>query len=388
VLIILIFTLIRKSNYFPPPVSEKNWRKNTDHKFIKSLGINPIELEEFGRWNLENNLDKESLTLNACLVIKNGWIIGEWYSDKDGSHNFNKEYENRQVYLPSLSKALTIALFGILLEEKKAVQYNLSLNSNIYDKRWLTDGYPLSDPRKMDITIDHIFSHTSGLLPDCIGIISGTGKSNYDFILGKHPIYTKSAQLYFDPGKPEQFEMEFSSSDLAFDHMLFIIENIANQPAHIYLESALLHRIGIHDIIYNANCEWSNQGVKWIPSKSICLNTRDFARFAYFIMKNGIWNNEQLTKKGYLENILSNKNYPDLSGDLNSGNKMMKKFATQFLKSPQSFNDLIRVGGALSSWAYIIPSQEIIAIRIGEKNRINKNILEKIFLEKLFNIIE
>ena len=42
-----------KSQYFPPPESAGGWRKNTDPSFIRSLGLDPEQLEQFGRFNLE-----------------------------------------------------------------------------------------------------------------------------------------------------------------------------------------------------------------------------------------------------------------------------------------------------------------------------------------------
>ena len=41
-----------RDDYFPPPEYEGGWRKNTDPEFIRSMGLDPVRLEEFGQYNL------------------------------------------------------------------------------------------------------------------------------------------------------------------------------------------------------------------------------------------------------------------------------------------------------------------------------------------------
>ena len=40
------------------------------------------------------------------------------------------------------------------------------LDTDLYDERWLPQGFPLSDARKADITFDQVFRHASGMVPE------------------------------------------------------------------------------------------------------------------------------------------------------------------------------------------------------------------------------
>ena len=42
----------KATDYFPPTESKGGWRKNVDPEFIRSLGLDPDKLEEFGQYNL------------------------------------------------------------------------------------------------------------------------------------------------------------------------------------------------------------------------------------------------------------------------------------------------------------------------------------------------
>ena len=70
---------------FPLPEHEGGWRKNDSPDFQRAQGFDPDALEAFGRYNLAvpNNAWRPWSEHKGCLVIKNGWIVGEWYEGED-----------------------------------------------------------------------------------------------------------------------------------------------------------------------------------------------------------------------------------------------------------------------------------------------------------------
>ena len=82
--------LLGCGDYFPPSESNGGWRKNTSKQFIQSLGFIPEKLEEFGQYNLSipNSNWKPYSDYKGVLVIKDGWIVGEWYNTKEGYKEF------------------------------------------------------------------------------------------------------------------------------------------------------------------------------------------------------------------------------------------------------------------------------------------------------------
>ena len=95
-------------DYFPPPDSAGGWRRNTDPAFVRSLGLDPDKLEEFGRFNLElpNSNWEPYSRYKAAIVIKDGWIVGEWYNVP--------EARQFRSYISSNGKSFAIACFGII----------------------------------------------------------------------------------------------------------------------------------------------------------------------------------------------------------------------------------------------------------------------------------
>ena len=102
----------------------------------------------------------ETVLRKGIVVIKDGWIIGEWYNDPKA-----REFK---TYISSNGKSFSMTAFGAMVMDSRngKVDVSISPESPVYDYQWLPDGFPLSDPRKTDITFEHIFQHTSGICPE------------------------------------------------------------------------------------------------------------------------------------------------------------------------------------------------------------------------------
>ncbi len=407
ILIIISFPLIEAqeiqksqiclNNYFPPPESSGGWRKNTDPAFINSLGIDPQKLKEFGEWNVKNNWDGRSLMPKSCIVIKNGWIIGEWYADKDGRENSVEEGKNKKARLASNGKSISMALFGITVKESGngIIPDDLSLKSKVYDKRWLPEGFPLSNSRKDQIYFDQIFRHTSGLMPESAGEERGGEKNTIAFIVGKHPEHSESANLYFNPGCPDEYFPKSTYSSVGFSHFTLIFKNLYGIPAYQVLEKKLFNPVGIKDVGYypylqQDYSEWLNENIRWVTHGGLFLTPRDYARFAYFLMHDGKWGNKQLTKKGWMEHFRTTAEYPNICGNVEgtwtSGKTKQVGNKGYFPEYP---DDMFRIAGSGLNMAYIIPSLDLILIRTSQ---IYPNSIwdtrEKEFLHSIFSAIK
>ncbi len=406
-LIIISFPLIKAQEiaesqvymqeYFPPPGSSGGWRKNTNPGFIDSLGIDPQKLKKFGEWNVKSNWDGKSLMPKSCIVIKNGWIIGEWYADKDGNMTSVEEGKGKKARLASNGKSISMALFGITVNESGdgTIPVDLSLKSKVYDKRWLPEGFPLSDPRKEQISFDQIFRHTSGLMPESAGEDRGGEKNSINFIAGKHPEHSESAKLYFNPGCPEEYFPKSTYSSVGFNHFTLIFKNLYGIPAYQVLEKKLLNPVGIKDVGYypylqQDYSEWLKKNIRWVTHGGLFLTPRDYARFAYFLMHDGKWDNKQLTKKGWVEHFRTTAEYPNICGNVEgtwtSGKTKQVGNKGYFPEYP---DDMFRIAGSGLNMAYIIPSLDLILIRTSQ---IYPNSIwdtrEKEFLNKFFSAIQ
>ncbi|HEU5304926.1 MAG TPA: hypothetical protein VFU40_09815, partial [Gemmatimonadales bacterium] len=113
------------SSYFPPPEASGGWRKTKDSTRIKSLGMRPDGLAAFGAYTMSlpwvgyyTGVSGYKASNKASLVIKNGWIVGEYYNQSSARTGV--------YYLASNGKTFGIMLFGRMLRDYPELGISLS----------------------------------------------------------------------------------------------------------------------------------------------------------------------------------------------------------------------------------------------------------------------
>ena len=358
------------SDYFPPAGSKGGWRKNTSASFVQSLGIDPVKAKEFVDYWAGLRNDQTS------IIIKDGWIVAE-------------AGPGQNIRLASNGKAISIALFGVMLKNRgtQNIPADLSLDSKVYDKRWLPQGFPLSDSRKSQITFRHLFRHTSGIQPEGLGGSDrGGDRDLVRYKLGLDPSNQGAAQLYFDPGHPEQAALQYTS--VGFEHIPIIVQNLTKGMVSLdanvatgnlgkdYLNQNPLKPIGIGS--YTA-C--------WQGSGGPNLKPRDYARFAYLLLHDGEWNGNKMVPQGWIEQFRTTCSYPNLYGNTTT---KATGYAGQW-PQPYSYfgdydgakypQDLFWIGGSGFQVACIVPSLNLIALKGGptKSHGSSAQLLEKLF---------
>ena len=350
--------------YFPPSENNGGWRKNTDRDFLRSLGMDADKLAKFGKYNL-SLLDRSGQT--SCIVIKDGWIVGEWYSKPETSTFYQ--------YLSSNGKSYAVILFGMIVEDSRSgkLAYSIDADSRAYDEGWLPEGSPLSDPRKSQIAFEHIFNHTSGILPESA---EGPGHSgDVDFTLynvGRDPRNEKSAQLFFDPGHPEQYAKDPYSS-IAFNHIGMIVPHLTGMKASHYLWDRLMNPLGFSGVVWHTPY-WNagDSGIEWYSSSSPKIIPRDYARIAYLFLRDGKWGEDQLVPASWIQRFRTSPDYANIRSNVDGC------FGDRYPR------DLFRIAGSGMNWAFMIPSLDLIAIRTS-RCYLAWDEHTPIFLEKLFD---
>ena len=364
---------------YPKPENEGGWRKDDSPDFQRAQGIDPAALEVFGRFNLAvpNNQWRPWGEHKGCLVIKNGWIVGEWY-EGENSQEFAQ-------YLASNGKSVAMACFGIAVNDGRAgrIPFELGLESPVYDLGWLPDGFPLSDLRKQNITFDQVFRHISGLCPEA----EETGRYQADknftrWVVGHDFHYRETAPLYYEPGHPELYTWPnrhrlYTYSSIGFQHVGLAIPHWTGMQAHTFLEERLFEPIGIRSVDYFQPVnEWSagseNQLIRWHTDGGLRLTPRDYARFAYLLLKDGRWGDEQVVPAGWFPHFWGSGDYPNLLGNRDG------IFGSEYPA------DLFRISGAGSNFAFMVPSLDLVALHTGRSADSLADEVQRGFLEKLF----
>jgi len=345
------------NDYFPAPGMD-GWRANSDPDFVRSLGIDPAGLADFLDYNMTNwpNQGGANAAYRSCLVIKDGWIIGERYSRPDA-----RQYKQ---YISSNGKAYAIAMFAIMASE-----HGVSLSDKVYDRRWLSEGFPLSDPRKSEITFEQIIRHTSGICPESTHEKGRNKWSDYvGWVVGHDGDWADStARLAFDPGSDEAY------SSVAFCHIGLVVKKITGMCAHDYLWSKILEPTGVSSVGWQSPPD-PEGGHMWFSAGGIQITPRDYARFGWLLMNKGRWEKEQLIPAEILEYIMADGGVANLM----TFTKPADRTAEVGLPA-----DTFRIAGSGLNWLYAVPSRRLICLRTSRvKNELWREI-ERNFVAKM-----
>jgi hypothetical protein len=374
-------------SYFPPPLTEGGWRKNTSKEFVEFLGLDYQALQTLGRYALSvknsSIIGYDDHNHASMIFIKNGWIVGEWY--------LRPESRTYQQYLSSNGKTFAYVLFGILMKEAKQGLLpvkELSEQDKLYNPLWLSEGYPLSDPRKAGITFEQVFRHTAGFIPETTadGKQVETGRyhwgSNYiNWVVGHDSLFPLTGKLFFDPGKPEQYpdseqwgQHRGAYSSLGFAHLGIAFRHISGHNADENLWYKLLEPIGFDG--YSCHYPPSSGSNRWFTGGGLSMTARNYARFAYLLMKKGRWQNKQLVDPEWINRAFTSPNYQNLRSNVDG------------YLSEQYPPDLMRIYGSGGNFAYIIPSMDIIALHTGRCSNSLAELLQRKFLVKMLDVIQ
>jgi len=361
------------SPYCPPPESEGGWRTDTCPDFVRSLGLDPGRLDDV----LDAGVNAPTSTWPdphhehvSCIVIKDGWIVGERYS--------KPEAKTFRQYLSSNGKAVAATLMGILVEES-----DLELDSKVYDKRWLPEGFPLSDKRKDEVTLHQILKHTSGICPED----DEDGRDQWDdyaeWIVGQDAKWPVTGRMFFDPDSDSGY------SSVGFGHLSLMIPHLTGKSAGKVVWERLLKPIGVAGLsFFRPPSDGSIQSLQvddpraadldhiWFSAGALEMTPRDYARFAWLLMNDGTWNGDQLVPAEWLKRFRTSGDYPNIHG--NCDGYFNREYGGDYPA------DLFRIYGSGINAAYIIPSLDLMLIRTGRGDNgaakeVNGRMLQALF---------
>ncbi len=275
------------------------------------------------------------LYTRAVVVVYKGQIIGERYG---------KGFDRQTVNLGwSMSKSLTSAMIGILVKEGK-----LNVDAPAPIPEWKgTD--------KEKITLKHILQQATGLdftenyaFPSTV--------TNMLFSKGDMAGYVASLPIAETPGS----EFYYSSGNTNL--LQKIIRHTVGENAYpAFPYQSLFHKINAYSFIMEPDASGT-----YIGSSYSYGSARDFARFGLLYLNNGKWNGEQILPEDWVQQttqpvVTTEKNRYGYQFWLNSyteNGKKMKVF-------PDAPDDLFYPSGYGGQHVYIMPSKDLIVVRMG-----------------------
>lgn len=337
------------SGYFPPPETSGGWRKTTDPATVAGMGLDAGKLGDLGSYLMSlpyqgywTGVSGYKASNKAALVVKNGWLVGEYY---------NQAGANTAVYyLASNGKTFAMLLAGHMAQAYP--EHGFGLQSRLYDQRWLPEGYPLTDARKADITFDQVFRHISGIIPEpedpiASGAVMDEADWNFaPFTVGKDPDYPVSAPLYYTPGDPSTYTKGRSYSSVAFNHFSLIFRNVSGMEASLYLRQAILDRIGAGRMDYKLTSGMGDY--RWAAAGNGLASARDFARIAYLMLHEGDWNGTRIFPASWIRQFTSSSGYYNIRTNLDC------RWGAGYPA------DMYRTSGSGLNWALVVPSLDLV----------------------------
>lgn len=302
--------------YFPP-LTGTDWQTTT----ATSLG-----------WNvtLLNDLDTylQSKNTKAFIILKNGKIVKEKY--------FGTFTTDSLWYWASAGKTLTAFLTGLAQEDG-------ILNINNKSSQYLGTGWTSAPLAKENlITVRHQLTMTTGL----------------DDAVPDDDCTSSSCLIYkADAGT------RWAYHNAAYTLLYRVIEIASGQTYNNYFNTKIRSRIGM-------NGAWVNTGFLNVYYS----NARSMARFGLLVLNKGKWDQTTLMTDSNYFNAMVNtsQNINPSYGYLwwLNGKTAHMLPQTQFVFSgnlvPTAPPDLIAALGKNDQKVYIVPSQKLVVIRIGE----------------------
>jgi CubicO group peptidase (beta-lactamase class C family) len=341
--------------YFPPPESKGGWRSLLPAKgepsaaqkteIARTAGVDWDKLKD--AWELNVQTDGAS----GLVVVRKGHVVGEWYKNGGPDKTFN-------IY--SSSKPYTALAFGLLLADSAAGKLSggkvLTLDTKVCTKEWLPEALPLVDPRRADITLRHLLTMTSGL---AVGGLQN--KAPFESALGKTE-RSPFAKLKAAPGE------QFNYSDAGVAHLVLLFHRAAGKDVLPFLKERVLGPIGVERVSWQQIGGNGKLGPLSQGFSGLRTTPREHARFCYLALHRGRWAGKQVVPSAHYEFAWK-------------GTAANKVYGAQWWLEPRhkgAPKDLVQTAGFLNNHGYVVPSLDLVFVRLGDGRKFPKDFEQRL----------
>jgi CubicO group peptidase (beta-lactamase class C family) len=290
-------------------------------------GMDAAPLEDIAPYCVEHGC-------RAVVVIRHGRIVWERYWggwDKDSTDNSW-----------SMAKSVTSALVGIAIDEGDIS--GLDQPATDFIPEWLGS-------QREKISVGDLLSMESGLTWTMI-YDPPSGDTARMLASNDQIAYTLNRQLYREPGT------DWYYSDGDAETFSRIIKAATGMEVGEYAQEKLFGPIGME------SADWMTDNVGHAMTYCCIMDTaRDFARFGYLFLRNGKWGDEQVVPAGWV--MMSTQ--PSQNENLNYG------YYWWLIDFPDVPSDMYAAMGFATKRLYVIPSLDIVAVRLGEGDDLTWN---------------
>lgn len=269
-----------------------------------ALGMDPAALAEHQRLCEETGAD-------ACLVVRHGQIVQEWYS---------ANYQ-APAHAMSSTKSITSLLVGLLVDEGKIQSIDEPVCT--YIPEWCQGV-------RQKVTLRHLLTMTSGLPSMRTGGV-GTVADKNPYVIGLEPRH--------EPGTVWAYSNE------GVQLLSPVLDRAAVEPIQDYAHRRLFAPLGMTETrlrVDQAGHAWTYADMETTP--------RDLARIGLLMLQGGMWQNQRIISEEWIEAVTRP------SQDLNPRYGLL----WWLYDRPQGFAAL----GYLETNLYIFPALDLVVVRM------------------------
>ena len=328
-LVVLITACKKKNNETPapptpppatlyfPPLTGTDWQTTTP----ASLGWNTTQLNDLYTY-------LQSKNTKAFIILKGGKIVAERY--------FGTFTADSNWYWASAGKTMTAMLVGIAQQEAL-------LNINNRTSQYLGNGWTsMPTAKEQLITVRHQLTMTTGLennvpdddctLPSCL---------QYKADAGTRWFYHNAPYTLLEK----------------------VVENASGKTYNTYFQEKIRNRIGMNGL-------WIKNGYNNVYYS----NPRSMARFGLLLLNKGKWDQTAILSDTTYFNALANSSqtlnlsYGYLTWLNGKATHMLPATSLVFngMFAPNAPADLYAALGKNDQKIYVVPSQQLVVIRMGD----------------------
>jgi CubicO group peptidase (beta-lactamase class C family) len=229
---------------------------------------------------IENRPQAEGVT-HALLVVHRGKVVHEFYGDGLDQHSTLISW--------SMAKSMTQALIGMAVKDGV-----LKTSDSHLLPQWESDN-------RREITLDDLLTMRSGLswIED---YVDGSASDVIEMLFaeseftGDHAAYAASKPLVDAPGTQWLYSSG-TTNIIARVLANALNEQVGSQEVFAsFLQSRLFDEIGMTSAI----AKYDKAGT-FVGSSFVYATARDFARFGYLYLNDGVWNGKRLLPEGWVE---------------------------------------------------------------------------------------
>lgn len=274
-------------------------------------------------------------TTHALVVVHRGAVVRELYGPDTTPESTHISW--------SMAKSITQALVGMAVKDGL-----LSIDDSHLFDHW-TDG-------RQDITLGNLLNMSSGLewvedyvddkVSDVIEMLFGDGG-----FAGDHAGYAASKPLEAQPGTKYLYS---SGTTNLITHVLAraLGEKVGTSEVITrFMNERLFAPIGMTSAI--SKCDGAGN---FVGSSYVFATARDFARFGYLYLNDGVWNNERLLPEDWVSYART-----PIARDPDNG----FDYGAHWWMSPDDKGSMAALGYE-GQFTWVSPSRDLVVVRLGK----------------------